>query len=244
MSLIITVVVNLLKQSYSASATSSRMCGNQTPRMIPMRALVTFILCLCIVALICVYIVYLLGGFQVWNSDMFIDSISMSSFNLNRSSSQLTANWSVELLVVNNDRRHHVQYSNFNMYLLYGGRGIYEKFYLGKAENIASFEQNPKTKTKLTVEPKVKTSSMDSWVASLMAYDQEMKGSITFDILLKVHIRREDLDAWYACNKLEVVISASNSTFSGAMVGGPKRCFFRSFLTNVLNVKNPFDNFK
>ncbi|CAI9115713.1 OLC1v1016699C1 [Oldenlandia corymbosa var. corymbosa] len=159
---------------------------------------------------------WVLDHFDAREPQILINSLSISSFHLNRSISQLTANWTVELLVKNVDGRHHIQYDSFNVSVFYG-RGFKNRFFLAKAGNIASFRQNPRTQTKLVAEARGEKQSLDSRVASLIAQDQERNGSINFDLQVEVHVTSSqfDGDMIFTCSHLKVVPFPSSTVQPG-----------------------------
>ncbi|CAI9115720.1 OLC1v1016706C1 [Oldenlandia corymbosa var. corymbosa] len=167
--------------------------------------------------------------------EILINSLSVSSFNLNGSSSQLSANWTMELLVVNVDSRYHIQYESFDVFVFYG-RGFDDEFFLAKAKDIPSFDQNPRTGTKLVAEARGQKQNLNSRVAGLMVPEQHKNGSITIGLQLQVHVISSQFHGYmiFTCSDLKVVLfPPPSSVQTGTMIGGPKKFNLRSFSSSL-----------
>lgn len=151
-----------------------------------------------------------------------VQSMLASPLNLNLSTSQMTANWTIEISVKNHNKNSPFDFNYLEVLVFY--RSAY---YLAQ-DGVAPFRQAPsKNETTLIVQPFTGSLTLRNSIGRLIAEDMN-DGEVSFDIELKVQfifISGDDRGTKFllvVCEDLKVGFPANRA--QGAMVGGSREC--------------------
>lgn len=148
-----------------------------------------------------------------------VDSIVVSPIHIS-SNNQITANWTIGLMVKNSNKQKSVVYEKFDVLVFYNSTE-----YLCNT-TVESFRQGPNQENALILEPKAWFQGLGNSVGRAIADDRK-DGFIKFDLKFKVDTRfsgagKKRVIADVRCWKLKVGFSSDAA--NGTMVGGSQKC--------------------